>query len=87
MDLKDYIKVYDNVLDDNVIKNVMDMQRDINYEYWDRPQGTGLMNGFKKHKIDHLSASSLNLWSPINVGRLARVVRQESHTLIQTLSD
>ena len=31
-----YVRVYENILDDNLVKNIMDLQRDVDWEYWDR---------------------------------------------------
>lgn len=31
-----FIKIYDDVLDKNLIKNIMDSSRDVDWEYWDR---------------------------------------------------
>ena len=79
MDLKDYIKVYDNVLDENVIKNIMDMQRDINYEYWDR-HGRPQFHQF--NVTEYAETNPESKWVKVH-NRLIEAIKQVSNRYME----
>jgi len=79
MDLKDYIKVYDNVLDENVIKNIMDMQRDIDYEYWDR-QGRPQFHQF--NVTEYAEKNTESKWVKVH-NRLIEAIKEVSNRYME----
>lgn len=74
-----YIRTYDNVLDANLIKNIMESSRDVEWEYWDR----GGRPQFHQFNVtDYAQNNPDSIWGKIH-NRLIETVKDVSEQYME----
>lgn len=82
MELKDYIRVYDDVLDESLVKNIMEYAKDVKWERWER-QGRPQFSQY--NVTDYVQNNPDSAWAKIH-RRLVESVQGVSERYMEEVS-